>query len=70
MGRCLRPKPGARALDAGPRKQVRSLGDDRLPPTYWPLKPVSARRDDVHQLAGDLDHPRRRPAVEVALHVL
>jgi hypothetical protein len=30
----LRPKPGARALDAGPRKQVRSLGQVCLPGRY------------------------------------
>ncbi len=43
MGRCLRPKPGARALDAGPRKQVCSLRDDRLPPAYWTLKRLCQR---------------------------
>ena len=39
MGAVLRPRSGARALGAGPRKQVRRLAKEPLPSDYPRLHP-------------------------------
>jgi hypothetical protein len=73
----LRPRSGARALGAGPRKQGRRIGREPLSGDYPPLQRVPvigcrggsvARRDHVHELASNLDHPARRASAEIGLH--
>src|SRR5207302_5325368 len=72
-GAVLRPRSGARALGAGPRKQIRRVARESLPSDYprllWMRERTSGNRPrwiasvgwghHVNELAGDLDHAAR-----------